>query len=231
MVRNALTLAGILAASLAATGAWLGQVVWVVGWPGLAWVALIQGPETLPSCLLVAMAMVLPWRDRLWGRPWHGLALVAALTGVGFGVYQAAAPLVAAPFAPRSFMFLSPDQVAHVLGVSLASLVVMGAGFAVIAWSLLRWLAGPVRWWGLVVLSSALALVVPVAWATAEAIPALNGHQDLVHAVKMGYPPGCTALLLGLASWWARPREQPPVPGSRLPVACTRGRRDPKGVR
>lgn len=209
MVRTRLTFAGILLLAFAATGAWLAQLLWGVGWDGLAWVSLIEGPETLPSCFFVALAMAVPWAPRSKTKPLYALALVVLLSLAGFGVYQAAAPLIAAFFHPRALMFMAPEQVAQALLIGLAAVAALGAGFSAIAWSLLRWLAGPVRWWGLLLFPLALVLVVPLAWAVVQALPAVNGSQDFVHAVKMGYPPGCTALLLGLASWLARPPGEP----------------------
>jgi hypothetical protein len=202
-----LTLAGLLLLAYAATGAWLAQVVWVVGWEGLAWVRLIQGPETLPSCLCVALAMALPWWPWLRGRPWPALGLIAALWALSSVIYQAAAPLISGLFQPVAWLLV--EEVQRLLLVSLGLLSLAAGGFSLLAWSLLRGLAGPVRWWALLLFPLAIALVVPASWLLAQLIPALNGAQDLIHAVKMGYPPGATALLLGLASWWARPGSEP----------------------
>ena len=207
MVRRLTTAAGILALAVAATGAWLGQVVWGVGWEGLAWVSLVQGPETLPSCLLVALAVAVPWIGQVRERPLRGALLVGSLTGLGFGVYQGVAPLLSAFFHPRALMFLPSEQILQALVISLVVVITLGTGFSLVCWSLLRSLIGPIRWWGLLLFPLALLLVVPATWALVQLLPAQNGAHDFVHAVKMGYPPGCTALLLGLASWWARPSD------------------------
>jgi hypothetical protein len=199
--------AWLLLLAYAASGAWLALVGWGVGWEGLAWLRLIRGPATLPSCLCVALALALPWWRWLRGQLWRALGLVAALTGLSFVVYQTAAPLIAGLFQPMAW--LSVEELQRTLAISLGLLSLASGGFSFFAWSLLRGLAGPIRWWGLLLFPAAIGLVVPTSWVLVQLIPALNGAQDLLHAVKMGYPPGATALLLGLASWWARPGTEP----------------------
>ncbi len=202
MRSTTVTIAGLLALAALASGAWLAQVLWGVGWAGLAWLELIHGPETLPSCLFIAAAVAVGQRSRWAGRPWQGLLFVALLTGLGFGVYQLISPTIASLAHPTWAIFLEPAELRLVLARSAALVALAGLGFSAATWGLLRWLAGPQRRLGALAFALTLLLVAPCTALLGMVFPALNGAHDFVHAVKMGYPPGLTALGLGLASWW-----------------------------
>jgi hypothetical protein len=178
----------LLGGAFLAWGLWLGEVCWIKGWTGLAWLSGFNW-SALPICALVAIesAYLLgarsPWPRRI------------KFVGVGF-VWMMAA-FLAGRWAAFE-MFSGPTTPRHslpaVLVVAIA-LVVVSVGLTVAA---NRWLS-PLHAWTGIPVAAALLLVVPLSLVTIQVIPALNGSSDAVHSVKMGYPVFWTALLVPLA--------------------------------
>jgi hypothetical protein len=78
------------------------------------------------------------------------------------------------------------------LGWLLVALVLSSAGMGLA----MRWLGLPVRRRVSLFLALALVAVPPVSWLTLQVVPALNGRNDFIHAVKMGYPVFWTVILV-----------------------------------
>jgi hypothetical protein len=185
---NLIRFGALLGGAFLAWGLWFGEVCWIKGWRGLAWLSGFNW-SALPICALVAIvsAYLLDGRSS-WSRR-------TAFVGVGFISMLAA--FLAGRWAVFE-LFSGPTTPSHavpaVLVVAIALLGV-SAGLTVAA---SRWLS-PLHVWTGILVAAALLLVVPLSLVTIQVIPALNGSSDAVHSVKMGFPVFWTALLVPLA--------------------------------
>ncbi|MBJ6764180.1 hypothetical protein JGU66_25680 [Myxococcaceae bacterium JPH2] len=183
---------GVLA--LLAWAGWFLEVVGLRGWEGLEW--LRHFPlAAVPGCLLAGGAAWLPVLDAPGSRVRKGLALggAGAVSLVAFVLTRDVAGLLG----PRGSGVLA-------LGDAMWRVWARGAGELVVALALasvgvcgaLRWAGAPLRWRTVPLLAVGIAAVPTLSWLSIQLIPALNGHQDLIHAVKMGYPLFWTVLVV-----------------------------------
>jgi hypothetical protein len=189
----ALRLLLVVAGAFVAWGLWLGEVVWIKGWTGLAWLSGFNW-SAVPICfLVVAVASYLVTERATWR---NRLAFVASGFVLAMAAFVAAR---AAAFDLFSFKFFYGQSinwwaVRDLLFIALAGIAV-SVGLAVAAGRFLT----PVRGWTVLLLAAALLLALPLSLVTIEIFPALNGSDDAIHSVKMGYPVFWTALLVPLA--------------------------------
>jgi hypothetical protein len=167
---------------------WLGEVCWVKGWTGLAWLSGFNW-SAVPICLLVVVLCGWlmnghpPWSARL---KFFAAGFIASLAAfvverfVAFELFSGGAPAGLTVVVAGAF----------ILGVALVPIVVPVVSK--------RWLA-PTSYLAVLYLFGALLLVLPLSFATVRVLPALNGSSDEIHAIKMGYPVFWTALLVPTA--------------------------------
>jgi hypothetical protein len=183
----------VVAGAFIAWGLWLGEICWIKGWAGLAWLSGFNW-SAVPICLLIVAVASYVVAERVASR--RRLAFIA----VGFLLTMAAFVAArAAAFDLFSFRFFDRQSVnwwaiEDLLFIALAGMAVC-VGLVVAA---NRFLA-PVRRWTVLLLAVALLLAVPLSLVTIAIFPALNGSDDAIHAVKMRYPVFWTALLVPLA--------------------------------
>jgi hypothetical protein len=183
----------LILTALIAWGLWLGEVCWVKGWAGLAWLDGFNW-SALPICAVIVVTsscVVSPdvgWRQRI---PF-----------VLFGFVVAAGAFVAGRWAMieigSAWVFPFYDPLITLAAAGLAVSVGLTAAAS-------RWLA-PVHVWTALVVIVALVLVLPLSLITIKVLPALSGDTDDIHAIKMGYPVLWTALLVPLALRLGRKR-------------------------
>jgi hypothetical protein len=179
----------VAAGALVAWGLWLAEVCWLRGWRGLAWLSGFQW-AAVPICLiLMVVAGVVVGKDAGWRARAAFVGAGAAVSLVAFVLArQATYELFAGGLVPGS-----PSA------GPLVELFVAWAGASVGLTMLAnRWLA-PLRAWASALVAVALVAALPLAFATIQIVPALNGSTDFIHAVKMGYPVFWTSLLVPLA--------------------------------
>jgi hypothetical protein len=176
----------LIVSASAAWGLWLGEVCWVKGWAGLAWLDSFNW-SALPVCAVIALTSsyaVAPeagWRQRM-----TFVLLGGALTAGAFAIgRQAVIDFFSAWLVP----YHEPLVTLAAAGLAVSAGLTAAAG---------RWLA-PLHVWTAAIVAVALVLAVPLSVVTVAAFPALNGSTDEIHAVKMGYPVLWTALLVPLA--------------------------------
>jgi len=178
----------LVAGAFAAWGLWLTEICWVKGWTGLAWLHGFNW-SALPICALIMALCGLAvggrggWRNRL---AYTGAGASAAL--LAFGVGRWTAFELFSGWAPAGLNL-------RTLGGMVVSVLLLPVSLPLIT---NRWLS-PVSWRATVTVAVALALVLPLSFATIHFFPAFNGSTDQIHAIKMGYPVLWTALLLPLA--------------------------------
>jgi hypothetical protein len=179
-------------AAFAAWALWLGEVCWVKGWAGLAWLDGFNW-SALPICaVIVATASYAVSPDAAWPARVKFVRAGFVLATGGFVAGRWAIFEMSRQWAPD----YRPLAVLAVAGLAVSTGLTAAAG---------RWLA-PVHVWTAAAVAVALILVLPLSFATVAVFPALNGSTDEVHAVKMGYPVLWTALLVPLALWLGRKR-------------------------
>jgi hypothetical protein len=182
----------VLGLAALALGSWSVEVRWVKGWAGLAW---LEGWTfaALPGCLCVALSLLLATGSARRPGRLRAAAFTVLATAVSLGAYELGRRgLLAIP----AVAWLSRREAFEVITLRLAMAVALAASGLHAATRLLA----PQSPWGLVLSTVALALVLPASAATIALLPAPNGSTDLIHAVKMGYPPAWTCLLLALAT-------------------------------
>jgi hypothetical protein len=186
----------LLAAAFASWGLWLGEVVWLKGWAGIAWLSGFNW-SAIPIAAIVAVACSYAVSFNAPGRGRRNfVALAFALALVAFIFARAAGVEVLSSWGPNPLGLLA-------IGVIVLMGIAVAAGFTAAA---SRWLA-QLHWWTAALVLLALLLVIPLSFATIKVFPALNGSVDQVHAIKMGYPPFWVALLLPLALRLGRRRK------------------------
>jgi hypothetical protein len=211
--------------AFSAWGLWLGEVCWIKGWAGVAWLSGFNW-SAVPICFVIVtissyvVAEGAPWRNRL--------AFIAS----GFALALAA--FVVARWAIFDFFSFEFFYGGEVYWAALADvLIVIAAGLAAsigFALAAHRWLA-PLRVRTAGLLAAALVAVVPLSLVTIKIVPALNGSEDTIHAFKMGYPVFWTALLTPLALRLGRQMQprladrhpHPPVAPRQAPPSPTSG--------
>jgi hypothetical protein len=185
--RPAARIAIVLAGASAACGLWLGEVCWVKGWRGLAWLAGFQW-SSLPICIVIVSLCLLvggpaSWRNRMkFLTAGSAVALMSFLLEryVAFEVFSGWPPLGLDARLVLGFLF--------------------GAATVPVTFPLLcKWWLSTVSWLASVFLAIALVLVLPLSFVTVLVLPAFNGSTDPIHAIKMGYPVFWTALLVPVA--------------------------------
>jgi hypothetical protein len=190
----------LIVAAFAARGLWLGEVCWVKGWVGLAWLDGFNW-SSLPICAVIVVTssyVVSPdaaWRERIL----FVLFGFALTTGAFVAGRQAMIEIGSA----WVFPFYGPIVTLAAAGLAVSVGLTAAAG---------RWLA-PVHVWTTVAVIVALVLVLPLSFMTVTVFPALNGSTDEIHAIKMGYPVLWTALLVPLALRLGRKRRHAAAAG------------------
>jgi hypothetical protein len=178
----------LLGGAFAAWGLWLAEVVWIKGWPGLAWLSGFNW-SALPICpLIVVMAS---YSVAAHARSWHRILFFSVASVVSVTAF-----VIARWALFELFSGGFPGATAFGAGIVLliAGLIV-SVGLTI---SGNRWLA-PLHYWTGILVAVALLLVVPLSFATIRVFPALNGSTDEIHSIKMGYPVFWTALLVPVA--------------------------------
>jgi hypothetical protein len=184
-------------AAFVAWGLWLGEVCWVKGWAGLAWLDGFNW-SSLPICAVIVVTSsycVSP--DAGWGK---------RIKFVVFGFVLATNAFVAGHWAmmePWIVWYSYPPEPIYIpLVVLVAAALAVSVGLTAAA---IRWLA-PLHIWTMVAVIISLALVLPLSFATISVVPALNGATNEIHAIKMGYPVLWTVFLVPLALRLGRKR-------------------------
>ncbi|RJS20821.1 hypothetical protein DRW03_19295 [Corallococcus sp. H22C18031201] len=188
---------GVLA--LVAWASWFGEVVGLRGWAGLEW--LLHFPlAAVSGCLLAGVASWVPVLDAPVSRARQGLALVTA-SAASLGAFVLTRD-VAGLLGPRgSGVLLLGDSLwwvwvwARVAGELVFALTLASVGVG----GALRWAGAPIRWRTVPLLAVGIAAVPTLSWLSIQLLPALNGRQDFIHAVKMGYPLFWTVLVVNAA--------------------------------
>jgi hypothetical protein len=173
----------LIVAAFVAWGLWLGEVWWVIGWAGLAWLDSFNW-SSLPICAVIMVSssyFVSPdaeWRERM--------KFVLSGSALTIGAFVAGRWAMFEFFS--AWLFVNNAAVAALVAAGLAVSVGLTAATS-------RWLA-PLHIWTAGVVVVALVLVLPLSVMTVKEFPALNGSIDEIHAIKMGYPVLWTALLV-----------------------------------
>lgn len=207
-LRPAITIGFVVLLALVAWATWFYEVVAVKKWDGLNW--LIGFPHAaVVGVVCVAAAMLLVQIAR-GARPswWKGAAFVvitAALSLLAFSVAREALYLIHG----RMLLLRTTYDVA-LRNFSVAMLLITGALalFVVLA---ARVLIARITLASALYFVAAIALVMPASLMTIHLFPALNGHTDYLHAVKMGYPLFWTVVLFAIASLCARTTTPAPI--------------------
>ncbi|HLK90876.1 MAG TPA: hypothetical protein VKZ18_13345 [Polyangia bacterium] len=184
----------VLALAGGALGAWLYEVVQVRGWEGLRWLSAFPRAGLAGSVLVpLAMLAVLVEPGRPSAR--RALAFLAVSTAVCLAAFALGRAGVYALFEPGHLPPAGRAPAFEAMELTLLALV----GAAVGLWASVRALLRPLTRWAVAYLALAIVLVLPASVATIRLVPALNGSQDFVHAVKMGYPVFWTVVLVAAA--------------------------------
>jgi hypothetical protein len=182
----------------AAWGFWFGEILWMKGWPGLAWLKGFTW-SSLPICALIVLMSSYAVATHV------DLQKRAAFVGVGF-LMAISSFLLVKYSAFELFSGGFPSGPAY--GATLVMLFgwwILPVGLPLLA-SL--WL-GPLHRWAALLVAGALATTIPLSFATIKIFPALNGSTDQMHAFKMGYPVIWIAVLVPAAMRVARRRHLP----------------------
>jgi hypothetical protein len=189
----------IVALGALAAAAWLGEVVWIKGWQGLAWleghpwaaavgIACAVVSAALPICAAHAVG---PRRFALF------CAMALPIAWVSFEVARGAVhQLLSPPGLPQPAELALQDALENSSWLAGAALLT-AFGFTLAV----RLALGPVSLWLAGLFLLALGLVLPMGLLTIQIGPALDGSTDVIHVVKMGYPLFWTSVLLGAASF------------------------------
>ncbi len=177
-----------VAGAFAAWGLWMGEVIWLKGWAGLAWLEGFNWSAFPISAVIMAVSsfVIAPhagWRSRT--------------TFVGLGSILAVAAFAAARFATFALfseMMIGTLWQAPVVVIAL-SWVIVAVGLSVLASRCLTSL----HVWTAALLALGLILVLPLSFATVKIFPALNSSTDELHSIKMGYPVFWAAVIVPLA--------------------------------
>lgn len=185
----------LVACAVATWCLWLAEVCWVKGWAGLAWLSGFNW-SSLPICALIVTVSSYLLSARA-GRP-------ERLRFVAFGSVLTVVAFTAARWeAFELFSAWMPGRRGLLAGIVLViGGLIVSAGLAV---SANMWLVPLHRWTGILV-GIALALVLPLSFATIKVFPAFNGSTDQIHSIKMGYPVFWTTLLVPIALRLGRKR-------------------------
>ena len=193
------SLLGLLSLAL-----WRGEVEMIKGWAGLSW--LVGYPwAALPGCVLVAASILVSilaaaprWvRESLDFRGATEIgarfvAIVSAASWLSFEIVRRWCER--GPFW-GTFARPATTAVAAWLAWPIGSIAFCSvATFLAIDRLLLR-----LRRWTIALFAGALALVLPASWLLLQLVPA-HGYRDSIHAIKAGYPPLWTNLLMGAAA-------------------------------
>jgi hypothetical protein len=176
----------LIVAAFVAWGLWFGEVCWVKGWAGLAWLDGFNW-SALPICAVIVVTssfVVSPgaaWRERTLFVLFGFVLTVGTFVAGRQAMFEIGSAWV--------FPFYDPFVTLAAAGLAVSVGLTAAAG---------RWLA-PVHVWTVVAIIAALILVLPLSFMTIAVFPALNGDTDDIHAIKMGYPVLWTALLVPLA--------------------------------
>jgi hypothetical protein len=187
-----------IVAAFAAWGLWLGEVCWVKGWAGLAWLDGFNW-SALPICAVIAVTAsyaVSPdaaWRGRIRFVLFGFMLTTGAFAAGRQAMFEIGTAWV--------FPYYDPFVTLAAAGLAVSAGLMAAAS---------RWLA-PVHVWTVVTIFVALVLVLPLSFMTVAVFPALNGSTNDLHAIKMGYPVLWTALLVPLALHLGRKRRRAPA--------------------
>jgi hypothetical protein len=187
-MRTLIGFALLVVTAFASWGLWLGEVIWLKGWAGLAWLSSFNW-SSLPICVaIVTMSSYLVCTHARWPDRAKFIGLGSILTVSAF--------IAARGAAFDLFSQAMPGQSG--LG---AMIVLVGAALLVsvgLAASASRWLV-PLYPWTWLLVGAGLMLVIPLSFFTIEVFPAINGSTDELHSIKMGYPVFWIALIVPVA--------------------------------
>lgn len=179
-----------------AWGLWFGEIHWLKGWPGTAWLSGFTWssfPICALLCLLCSYAV----------RPHVATSKRTAFVGASFAMAMCSFLLVR-----QAFFYLFSGGFPS--GPAYRPMIELVIGWWILPLSLPffanRWL-GPIHRWAPVLIAGSLALAIPLSFLTIKIFPAVNGSTDQVHAFKMGYPVIWIAALLPSALSLARKHE------------------------
>jgi hypothetical protein len=178
----------LIAGALAAWGLWFAELVWIKGWPGLAWLSGFNW-SAVPICALFAfLATIVVSAKRETSTRLAFFTIAAAISLASFALErQIAFHLFAGSFPGRSSF-----------GFGILAILVGLVSSLALTYAANRWLA-PMHFWAGILVIFALLAVLPLSFATIRVFPALNGSVDQIHSIKMGYPVFWTSLLVPLA--------------------------------
>jgi hypothetical protein len=165
---------------LVAFGLWLAEVVWVKGWPGLAWLSGYPY-AAVGVAALVAVGVLVALGAR--PSPVRIAGFIACTTSVGLGCFELSREAI--------LNFSGSGHVPPSFGASwagLAALPLSALLAAVGLFATVRGFLSPLPAWTILYLVVAFGVVLPAAMVTIHVFPAIHGgYTDYVHAVKMGY--------------------------------------------
>jgi hypothetical protein len=195
----------VIAGAFVAWGLWMEEVIWLMGWAGLAWLDEFNWSSLPISAVIMATSSYVVASRAGWRSRAIFIGLGSVLAVAAFAVVRWVAEHFFGFSYPMFFFFpISPifgfsadpfvSFLEHLTVIVLVGILV-AAGLPVLA----HWCLSPVRVWTAPLLALGLILVLPLSVATIQVFPALNGSTDDVHAVKMGYPVFWTALVIPLA--------------------------------
>jgi hypothetical protein len=190
----------LMIAAFVAWALWLGEVVWVKGWAGLAWLDEFNW-SSVPICAVIVVTASYfvsadaPWRERT---KFVAFGFALAIWAFREGRWAMMEFFMDLPF-PLPGYKPTITEILSDVAVSVGTLIVSGLAVSVgLVAAATRWLA-PLHIWTAIVVIVALLLVLPLSLLTVTVFPALSGNTDEIHAVKMGYPVLWTALLVPLS--------------------------------
>jgi hypothetical protein len=186
----------VLGLASAALALWLYEVLAVRGWAGLRWLSGFPRAGIAAS-LLVSLGILVVVLDRRRMPPaGRALAFLVASTTVCLAAFALARAGVYALFAP-GHLPPGPGGAPGREALGLALLALVGAATGL--WASVHALLRPITRWAVAYLAVAIVLVLPASLGTIHIVPGINGSEDFVHAVKMGYPVFWTVVLVAAA--------------------------------
>ena len=163
-------------------GLWLGEVVFLKQWASLHWIRK-EMYSVYPICLIVVFSTLLPIIVR-YGidikRLLIAISLMFVISIYSFtlargGIFTLHGKLAFLDFDPNFYYMMRKL-------ISAFLLTIFGFHF-VINTFLIR-----MSYWNILFNAVSLILLIPTSLVTILVLPSINGHQDYIHAVKMGYP-------------------------------------------
>jgi hypothetical protein len=166
----------------------MSETLWISGWAGVAWTSSYDWSCIPISLVIMATSghLVAPAASRR-----RQILFVIVGSVLEVAAFQLLRSSLVELFSETMF---GAGALAPTL-LALAATILFPLGLTVAA----HYILTPVHVWTAPSLGLGLVLVGPLSLATVEALPALIGATDALHAIKMGYPVFWAALAAPIA--------------------------------